>query len=138
MKTLQFNQYERLKLFVPPVYNSLLRSEQNFGAEVVTRHYTDVDLVLNQKRIDDSMIASIVQGWRTSSPSDTSKFSDEQLISSIKSRHLQSASEIQSWLNYIDAQAGNIIDEMKQNQPSEPSPSEPSPAEPAPTELVQS
>ena len=130
MKTLKFNQYERLKLFVPPVFNSLLFSEQKLGDEVVTRHHTDVDLVLNQKRIDDSMIASIVQGWRTNSPTDTSKFSDEQLISSIKSRHLQSASEIQSWLNYIDSQAGNIIDEMKQNQSSEPSPAEPSPTEP--------
>ena len=59
MKNLKFNQYERLKLFVPPVYNSLLLSEQKLGVEVVTRHYTDVDLVLNQKRIDDSMIARI-------------------------------------------------------------------------------
>lgn len=130
MKTSKFNQYERLKLFVPPVYNSLLRSEQKLGDEVITRHFTDVDLVLNQKRIDDSMLATIVQGWRSSSPTDTSKFTDEQLISSIKSRHLQSASEIQSWLNYIDAQAGNIIDDIRQNQPTEPAPAEPAPSEP--------
>lgn len=133
MKNNKINQYERLKMFVPPVYNSLLTNEQKIDGEIITRHHTDVDLVLNQKRIDDSMIASIVQGWRTTSPTDTSKFSDEQLISSIKSRHLQSASEIQSWLNYIDAQVGNIIGEMKQNQPTEPAP-----VEPAPTEPVQS
>ena len=130
MKTKKINQYERFKMFVPPVFNSLLSTEQKVDAEVITRHHTDVDLVLNQKRIDDSMIASIVQGWRTTSPSDTSKFSDEQLISSIKSRHLQSASEIQSWLNYIDSQAGNIIDEMKQYQPTEPAPTESAPTEP--------
>lgn len=131
MKTRKINQYERFKLFVPPVFNSLLTTEENVDGEIITRHHTDVDLVLNQKRIDDSMIASIVQGWRTTSPTDTSKFSDEQLISSIKSRHLQSASEIQSWLNYIDSQAGNIIDEIRQNQPTEPAPTEPAPTEPA-------
>lgn len=131
MKTKQINQYERLKLFVPPVYNSLLTDEQKVDGETITRHHTDVDLVLNQKRIDDSMISSIVQGWRTTSPTDTFKYSDEQLISSIKSRHLQSASEIQSWLNYIDSQAGNIIGELKSSQPFEPAPAEPAPAEPA-------
>lgn len=117
-------------MFVPPVFNSLLSTEQEVDGEVITRYHTDVDLVLNQKRIDESMIASIVQGWRSTSPTDTSKFSDEQLITSIKSRHLQSASEIQSWLNYIDSQAGNIIDEMKQTQPTEPAPVEPAPTEP--------
>lgn len=136
--TKKINQYERFKMFVPPVYNSLLSNEEKIDGEIITRHYSDVDLVLNQKRIDDSMLASIVQGWRTTSPTDTSKFSDEQLISSIKSRHLQSASEIQSWLNYIDSQAGNIIDEIRQNQPTEPAPAEPAPAEPAPTEPAQS
>lgn len=130
MKTNKINQYERLKMFVPPVYNSLLTNEQKIDGETITRHHTDVDLVLNQKRIDDSMLASIVQGWRSSTPTDTSKFSDEQLISSIKSRHLQSASEIQSWLNYIDNQAGNIIGEMKSTQPTEPAPTEPVPTEP--------
>lgn len=134
MKTKKINQYERLKMFVPPVFNSLLITEEKVDGENITRHHTDVDLVLNQKRIDDSMLASIVQGWRTTSPTDTSKFSDEQLINSIKSRHLQSASEIQSWLNYIDAQAGNIIGELKQNQPTEPAPTEPAPSEPAPSE----
>lgn len=118
-------------MFVPPVYKPLLISDVKDGQISVSRYHTDVDLVLNQKRIDDSMISSIVQGWRTTSPTDTSKFSDEQLISSIKSRHLQSASEVQSWLNYIDAQAGNIIGELKSSQPSEPAPAEPAPAEPA-------
>lgn len=131
MKTKKINQYERLKMFVPPVFNSLLTTEEQVDGETITRHHTDVDLVLNQKRIDDSMLASIVQGWRTTSPTDTSKYSDEQLISSIKSRHLQSASEIQSWLNYIDSQAGNIIDELKSSQPTEPAPTEPAPTEPA-------
>lgn len=130
MKTKKINQYERLKMFVPPVFNSLLLTEEKVDGENITRHHTDVDLVLNQKRIDDSMISCIVQGWRTTSPTDTSKYSDEQLISSIKSRHLQSASEIQSWLNYIDSQAGNIIDELKSSQSSEPAPAEPAPTEP--------
>lgn len=131
MKTNKINQYERLKMFVPPVFNSLLVTEEKVDGENITRYHTDVDLVLNQKRIDDSLLSSIVQGWRSTSPTDTSKYSDEQLISSIKSRHLQSASEIQSWLNYIDSQAGNIIDEIRQNQPTEPAPAEPAPAEPA-------
>lgn len=130
MKT-NLNSFERFKMFVPPVFKPLLITEVKDGQTSVTRYHTDVDLVLNQKRIDESMIASIVQGWRSTSPTDTSKYSDEQLISSIKSRHLQSASEIQSWLNYIDSQAGNIIDDIRENQPSEPAPAEPAPTEPA-------
>lgn len=126
MKDTKINKYERVKRFVSPVYAPLLTSEIKDGDEVITRYHSDVEIVLNQQRIDNASLQAIISTWRTSSGQDTSRFSDEQLISNIKSRHLQSASEIQSWLNYLDASAVNVIEANK------PAPTEPAPTEPAP------
>lgn len=120
------NKFERVKRFVAPVFSPLLTTEVKDGDEVITRYHSDVELVLNQTRLDNASLQAIISTWRTSSGQDTSRFTDEQLISNIKSRHLQSPSEIQSWLNYLDASAANVIESIK------PAPAEPAPAEPAP------
>lgn len=120
------NNFDRVKRFVSPVFAPLLTTEIKDGDEVITRYHSDVELVLNQTRLDNASLQAIISTWRTSSGQDTSRFTDEQLISNIKSRHLQSASEIQSWLNYLDASAANVIEAIK------PAPAEPAPAEPAP------
>lgn len=107
------NKFDRVKRFVSPVFAPLLTTEVKDGDEVITRYHSDVELVLNQTRLDNVSLQAIISSWRTGSGQDTSHFTDEQLISIIKSRHLQSASEIQSWLNYLDASAANLIDTVK-------------------------
>ena len=133
MKNTKINKYDRVKRFISPVFAPLLTSEVNDGDEVITRYHSDVELVLSQTRLDNASLQAIISSWRSSSGQDTSRYTDEQLISHIKSRHLQSASEIQSWLNYLDASALNVL-ETNKPAPAEPSPAEPSPTEPSPTE----
>lgn len=129
MKNNQINKFERVKRFIAPVFSPLLTSEVKDGEEVITRYHSDVELVLNQTRLDNASLQAIISTWRTSIGQDTSRFTDEQLISNIKSRHLQSASEIQSWLNYLDASALNVIEA---NEANKPAPSDPAPSDPAP------
>lgn len=124
-KTSNSNQYDRLRLFVPPSYVSLLTSEITIDKnEKALLCHTDIDLVLNQQRLDDATIQSIISTWRSSSGVDTSRFSDEQLLNHIKSRHLQTPSELQSWLNYLTDMQQNIIDEERPKQEIESTPSQ--------------
>lgn len=113
MKNTKFNPMERIITFSAPVFVPLLLSQHKDGDKSFTRYHSDVELVLNQTRLDNVSLQAIISTWRNSSGQDTSRFTDEQLISTIKSRHLQTASEVQSWLNYLDASALNVIDTVK-------------------------
>lgn len=124
-KIISSNKYDRMKLFVPPSYVSLLSSEITIDKnEKALVCHSDIDLVLNQKRLDEATLQSIFSSWRTDKGVDTSRFSDAQLLSSIKSRHIQTPSELQSWLDYLTSQQQNIIDDESSKQVIEPAPSQ--------------
>ena len=89
-----------------------------------------VSILLNQKRLDRMSEAAILQEIsEQSQASDVlaalrSRCTDEQLISLVKSRYIQSPSELLSWSQHIES----LFPEMKPAAILEPAPgSEPAP-----------
>ncbi len=79
------------------------------------RIVSDVSLLFNQKRIASTIGIDEANNWLKSLNQSTSenlgdKFTDEQLISLVKSRHVQSPSDLRSWSNFLTKQAKDIQD----------------------------
>lgn len=109
------------KLFEPPIFDSLLTDEieDETGEKVIVRHSFD-SLLFNSERLGTLLgvdsARSIFEDCLSNlnRPStDTSSFSDEQLLSFIKSRNIQSRSELQSWIDYIDKVGLDLSSEFK-------------------------
>ena len=79
------------------------------------RIVSDVSLLFNQKRIASTIGIDEANNWlkslnQSSSENLGDKFTDEQLISLVKSRHVQSPSDLRSWSNFLTKQAQDIQD----------------------------
>lgn len=102
-----------LNLIVPVEvrkYNSMTVHEfvGTHTGERVLGHADDVYLLLMQKNYDkinnleyQSFLKDFSLSASTVKSVNKPKMSDNQLISYIKSRHIQSASELQSWMSYL-------------------------------------
>lgn len=94
---------------------------------------TDVYMLFNQDRLD-RMTQSQLSTWLDNqAPTDglialRNQMSDAQLHQFIKSRYIQSPSELKAWASYIETQFGT---ELAKLQPSETTPAETTPADPA-------
>lgn len=95
----------------------------------------DVYMLFNQQRLDRMTSAQLSNWLKDTSRTDTqlaalrSRMSDAQLGSFIKSRYIQSRSELLAWSGYLESQ----YPEMPAPAPAPDSESEPEPA-PAPAE----
>lgn len=79
------------------------------------RIVSDVSLLFNQKRIASTIGIDEANNWlkslnQSSTENLGDKFTDEQLISLVKSRHVQSPSDLRSWSNFLTNQAKDIQD----------------------------
>ena len=90
--------------FQPPIFvNELSDVIKLNDNEKVTVFHSDVYLLLNQKRIESYNKTDIDKYFTLNTPSaDTSKFTDEQLMDTIKSRRIQSPSDLKKWSDFID------------------------------------
>lgn len=95
---------------------------------------TDVYMLFNQDRLD-RMTQSQLSTWLDNqAPTDSlislrNQMSDAQLHQFIKSRYIQSPSELKAWASYIETQFGT---ELAKLQPSETTPAETTPSETTP------
>lgn len=75
------------------------------GKTVLKTIFSDVALILNQKRITQDLIPAIndiISNVRSSGySSEFSKFSDDQLFDVIKPRYIQSLTELKDWSQYL-------------------------------------
>lgn len=79
------------------------------------RIVSDVSLLFNQKRLASTIGIDEANNWlkslnQSSTENLGDKFTDEQLISLVKSRHVQSPSDLRSWSNFLTKQAKDIQD----------------------------
>lgn len=79
------------------------------------RIVSDVSLLFNQKRIASTIGIDEANNWLNSLKQSSTenlgdKFTDEQLLSLVKSRHVQSPSDLRSWSNFLTKQAKDIQD----------------------------
>lgn len=95
---------------------------------------TDVYMLFNQDRLD-RMTQSQLSTWLDNqAPTDglislRNQLSDSQLHHFIKSRYIQSPSELKAWSSYLESEYGS---ELSKLQPADPAPVDPAPADPAP------
>lgn len=116
-------------LYQPCVVDKFTQEvDESDGSVCIT---SAISILLNQKRLDKMSEAAILQEIseqaRVSDSLATlrSKCTDEQLISLVKSRYIQSPSELLSWSEHIES----LFPEIESAASEEPAPaSEPAPA----------
>lgn len=103
-----------------PVYEDLIQTDvkRPDGSSV---HYIDSDLILlfNQERLESLGQTGLIQYLNSIAPrSDVlnelrSQCSDAELLALIKSRHIQSPSDLMIWSKYLDHQLDNTKAELE-------------------------
>lgn len=91
-----------------------LRCRKMLGSstgETIYGYADDIELLLMQRGFDNinsleysAFLKDIESNMASYSAPTRPKMTDEQLMSYIKSRHIQSASELSSWFNYLNSQ----------------------------------
>lgn len=125
---------------VPSAIDSLLIAKEKpvHASDCCVKYQSDVFFLLNQKRLDKMSLQAFSDYLDSMPDSGTdslselrSKLSDSQLLTFVKSRYIQSRSELQAWASYLSSQASQLQGEARSYVDSlQPAPANP---EPAPT-----
>ena len=119
------------KLQINPIYQLTIVDLPGVSDALPCKRYTsDISLLFNQERIADTIGLDNAREWinslgSSSHPSLSSKFTDEQLISLVKSRHCQSVSDLKQWSDFLDREMTDIVNYNNRmyepkNEPNEP------------------
>ena len=98
------------KFYEPHPFQDLLCSTDENG---VSELHNDVFLIMNAERLSQSIDKDTLDYWLRGLPSDHAKelqgnFNDEQLISYIKDKNIQSPSELKLYMDYLSAKQDGI------------------------------
>lgn len=100
---------------------------------VIDVRVSDVDLLLNQKRLEKispTTLQSLLDNLKAQPNAPKGKFTDDELMMFIKSRHIQAPSDVAMWSDYLSS----LADDMNIQIPTDPAPTDPAPTDPAPTD----
>lgn len=79
---------------------------------------TDISLIFNQQRLENRLTASelreYIQRYTPNRSVYTAQLDDETLLSTLKSRHIQSLSEMRSWAEYCMENYDSLIKEAEE------------------------
>lgn len=79
---------------------------------------TDISLVFNQQRLENKLTASelreFIQHYTPNKSVYTAQLDDETLLNTLKSRHIQSLSEMRSWAEYCMENYDSLIKEAEE------------------------
>lgn len=79
---------------------------------------TDISLIFNQQRLENKLTASelreYIQRYTPNKSVYTAQLDDETLLSTLKSRHIQSLSEMRSWTEYCMENYDSLIKEAEE------------------------
>ena len=85
------------------------------GSVVVS---TDISLIFNQQRLENKITASelreYIQRYTPNKSVYTAQLDDDTLLSTLKSRHIQSLSELRSWTEYCMENFDSLIKEAEE------------------------
>lgn len=77
---------------------------------------TDITLIFNQQRLENKLTASelreYIQRYSPNKSEYTAQLDDDTLLNTIKSRHVQSLSEMRSWAEYCLENIDSLIKEV--------------------------
>lgn len=101
-----------------PVQDKLMQLstvENKDGSVVVS---TDISLIFNQQRLENKMTASelreYIQRYTPNRSVYTAQLDDETLLNTLKSRHVQSLSEMRAWAEYCMENYDSLIKEAEE------------------------
>lgn len=102
------------------------------------RFLSDVDLLFNQQRLDRMSLAALKQKLDESVQAGDNGLSvirknikDEDLHKFIKSRYIQSLSELRQWSSYLSTEYAKVVDSIRASQKPVVPPTSPTGAAPA-------
>lgn len=79
---------------------------------------TDISLIFNQQRLENKITASelreCIQRYTPNRSVYTAQLDDETLLSTLKSRHVQSLSEMRAWAEYCMENYDSLIKEAEE------------------------
>ena len=85
------------------------------GSVVVS---TDISLIFNQQRLENKLTASelreYIQRYTPNNSVYTAQLDDDTLLSTLKSRHIQSLSEMRAWAEYCMENYDSLIQEAEE------------------------
>lgn len=108
-------RFARIRELLP--YESLLVQDNGDGSFV---YVSDVSLLFNQQRLDRMSLQALqakfdeqVNAGNTGLSELRKRLSDSDLQKFIKSRYIQSLSELQQWTNYLARTESNLVEAIK-------------------------
>ena len=79
---------------------------------------TDISLIFNQQRLENKLTASelreYIQRYTPNKSVYTAQLDDETLLNTLKSRHIQSLSEMRAWAEYCMENYDSLIKEAEE------------------------
>lgn len=79
---------------------------------------TDISLIFNQQRLENKLSATelreFIQRYTPNKSVYTAQLDDETLLNTLKSRHIQSLSEMRSWTEYCMENYDSLIKEAEE------------------------
>ena len=101
-----------------PVQDKLMQLstfESKDGSVVIS---TDITLIFNQQRLENKLTANelreYIQRYTPNRSVYTAQLDDETLLSTLKSRHIQSLSELRAWAEYCMENYDSLIKEAEE------------------------
>lgn len=101
-----------------PVQDKLMQLatvENKDGSITVT---TDITLIFNQQRLENKLAASelreYIQRYTPNKSVYTAQLDDDTLLNTLKSRHIQSLSEVRAWAEYCMENYNSLIKESEE------------------------
>ena len=114
----EFNNSFDSKNTKVPVQDKLMQlstMELKDGSIVVS---SDITLIFNQQRLENKLTASelreYIQRYTPNKSVYTAQLDDDTLLSTLKSRHVQSLSEMRSWAEYCMENYDSLIKEAEE------------------------
>lgn len=114
----EFNGSFDVKCTKVPVQDKLMQLatvKDKDGSIVVS---TDISLIFNQQRLENKLSATelreFIQRYTPNKSVYTAQLDDETLLNTLKSRHIQSLSEMRAWAEYCMENYDSLIKEAEE------------------------
>lgn len=101
-----------------PVQDKLMQLSTVIGKDGSVTISTDITLIFNQQRLENKLTASelreYIQRYTPNKSVYTARLDDETLLNTLKSRHIQSLSEMRAWAEYCMENYDSLIKEAEE------------------------
>lgn len=101
-----------------PVQDKLMQLSTVIDKDGSITISTDISLIFNQQRLENKLTATelreYIQRYTPNKSVYTAQLDDETLLNTLKSRHVQSLSEMRSWTEYCMENYDSLIKEAEE------------------------